>query len=65
MFSYANPDCCGPSGYKVSHRSREDAQRHLANLRKRTRHRYRGRVYHCKFCGGWHVGRPARHGQGG
>jgi hypothetical protein len=44
----------GCSG-KQRHVTREQATAHLASLFRAVC--YKGRVYHCSFCGGWHVGR--------
>jgi hypothetical protein len=34
--------------------TREKARSHLRGLR--IRKQYDGQVYHCRWCGGWHVG---------
>lgn len=63
-----HPQCRG----KIRYGTWEDAQRHCAELAgSRDEHRRRAQrlnVYHCRWCGGYHVGHrplaPGRHGQG-
>ena len=53
---------CPRSG-KVIHNTQAWAEVHLNDLKKRLLSEgidYPGRVYFCKSCGGWHVGRTAR-----
>lgn len=40
---------------KQSHKTKDKAAAHKAGLV--ARRGYRGEVYRCRFCGGWHVGR--------
>jgi len=43
---------------KQRHQTKEAAVAHLQHLFFRVG--YKGRAYHCSFCGGWHVGRRHR-----
>jgi len=43
---------------KQRHADRAGAERHLQALYHSFA--YKGRVYHCSFCGCWHVGRHHR-----
>lgn len=51
---------CG--GWKQSHATLRKAERHLRRLMKRGP--YRGHVYRCRQCGGYHVGRAERRARG-
>ena len=43
-------------GKKVRHLSKDDAMMHMREIRRTRGYKYE--VYPCKFCHGWHVGRP-------
>lgn len=45
-----------PRTGKLSHQTAQQARGQLISL-KRRRRGYNGRVYHCRHCGGYHVGR--------
>jgi len=60
MGARAHAEARGCTG-KQRHSTKEAALSHLASLFRSVG--YKGRAYHCSFCGGWHVGRRHRKGR--
>lgn len=49
-----------PQEGKHIHRSRNAALSSLKQLRERKDPEYKGEVYRCIYCGGWHFGRQTK-----